>query len=752
LKFFARSPLFVGEQRAQIACLTQNGFHFCIYEAFRARFLLRVFFRYDGTGKIRFFTPQTEIERPPMKQKAEQNPIIATETMAIQPQPTEPTKPGNGHIGMAQINTTPGDLQGNALKIIRYLSQAEAMGLDLVIFPELALMGYPPRDVIGRYPALVTENLKWLNALAQRTGKTFALVGFVEPRLPLDNQPRIGKPYFNAAAVLGEGRIQAVIRKSLLPEYGEFEDVRQFESAPLPGAYPPETRIFSTSLANTPSEQSDDASVSFDNGIITIHGVRYGISICEDLWTDPDFFENPLYAHDPIATLTAQRPDVLINLSASPTRARKERMKHNLCAHIARKYKTPLVYVNQVGSVDEVSFDGQSRAYTAQGQLLARGKAFEEQLFTVNFAQNQGDINPIPPELEASQTVPKTFDADDESDLGRIYAVLCQGIRDYFAKTGFRRALLGVSGGLDSSVAVVLLADALGSENVLALSMPSELTPQENRDDASTLTSNLGVELIEIPIAAATQTFTDGLDSVRSHLTAHWGDADPRSNATDNIQAISRATLLRQIGNEFRAFPIATCDKSELYLGYATVNGDMSGALAPLGDVPKTRVRALAHWLNKHRRLPDGNAAPAVIPEHIIRKPSGADLKRDTVTGQLVTAEEELMPYAFADEIIWRLETLQQSETDMQTAVFQYEQQVSISSQQKAAWLKAFFERMSRAVFKWFVAPPILLVEGNGSLAKSDYHHPIVAGRIAWKGHTSEDITHILDNAQKTIV
>lgn len=691
-----------------------------------------------------------------MTQKAEHNPIAATETIALESQQIPSGRLGKGTIGIAQINTTPGDLQGNALKIIRYLSQAEAMGLDLIVFPELALMGYPPRDVIGRYPALVTENLKWLDALAQRTRHTFAIVGFVEPRLPIEGQPRIGKPYFNAAAVLGEGRIQAVIRKSLLPEYGEFEDVRQFESAPCPGTYPPESQLLSAHSnnlsKNTSAKQDNGSSVAFDNGIITIHGVRYGISICEDLWTDPDFFENPLYENDPIATLAAQRPDVLINLSASPTRARKERMKHNLCAHIARKYQTPLIYVNQVGSVDEVSFDGQSRAYTAQGQLLARGKAFEEHLFTVNFALNQGEITPIPPELEASQAVPKAFDADDESDLGRIYAVLCQGIRDYFAKTGFRRALLGVSGGLDSSVAVVLLADALGPKNVLALSMPSELTPQENRDDANTLAANLGVELLEIPITAATQAFTDGLDSVRGQLTSHWSNADPRSNATDNVQAISRATLLRQIGNEFRAFPIATCDKSELYLGYATVNGDMSGALAPLGDVPKTRVRALAHWLNRHRRLPDGHYAPPVIPERIIFKPSGADLKRDAVTGKLVTAEEELMPYAFADEVIWRLETLQQSQGDMQTAVFQYEERNPISSQQKAEWLKAFFERMSRAVFKWFVAPPILLVEGNGSLAKSDYHHPIVAGRIAWKGHTPEAIDQVLNDAQKFIV
>lgn len=648
---------------------------------------------------------------------------------------------GQGNMGLGQINTTPGDLQGNARKIMAYIATAERLGLDLIAFPELALMGYPPRDVIGRHPFLVRENLKWLKAIARRTGQTYALVGFVEPRIPADGQKRIGKAYFNALAVLGEGKIQAIVRKCLLPTYQEFEDYRQFEASPASGAQSPDTLTcaawgFSANEAPPVGE------------LVEIHGHRYGISICEDMWSDADFFENPLYAIDPVAELAARCPDALINLSASPTRSRKEQMKHNLCSHLAAKYQAPFVYVNQVGAVDEVSFDGASRVYNAAGQLVARGKAFEEQLLIVNPLQGKGSVYPLPVGLEQTLNAHKTFNAYDTADLGRTYQCLLQGIRDYFRKTGFEKAVIGLSGGLDSSVVVVLLADALGPGNVLAVSMPSAITPQSNRTDAQMIADNLGIQLVEIPIASITEAFGAGITQVRGTVEAHWGKTDPRSNALDNVQAISRATILRQLGNEFRAFPVATSDKSEFYLGYATVNGDMSGALAPIGDLPKTKVRALARWLNENR--PDTVKTPKnVLPESVIAKPSGADLKVDPATGKLVTAEEELMPYEFADEIIWRIEALRQGLDDMLPTRFQYEETHAVSHEQKAEWLHKFFERMSRSVFKWFVAPPILIVEGNGSIAKSDYHHPIVANRIQWSGHADMEMDLFLTTIQE---
>lgn len=662
---------------------------------------------------------------------------------------------GQGFAALAQINTTPGDLEGNARKIMQALTAAEALKLDWVAFPELALMGYSPRDILVRYPFLVQENLRWLESIARQTGDTYALVGFVEPRststfTPSSAHKRIGRSYFNSVAVLGEGRIQAIVRKSLLATYNEFDEVRQFESG------------VQEQLDTADWIQGDPPPVA-EHGIVTIHGRRYGLSICEDLWNDSDFFNTPLYHYDPIALLAHQKPDALLNLSASPTRSHKEQIKHQLCAHVARKYEVPLVYVNQVGTVDEVSFDGVSRAYDAQGQLFARGKAFQEQLMVLNPFTAEGWIEPLPLGLEPSssaQPSPTWFDVDDASDLGRTYESLCQGIRDYFQKNGFQRAVIGVSGGLDSSVTLVLLVEALGAENVLAVSMPSELTPDDNRTDAFLLANHLGVSCVEIPIGEMTGCIVRGVASVYNAVVARWGEQDARSNATDNVQAITRATLLRQLGNEFRAFPVATSDKSEFYLGYATVNGDMSGALAPLGDLPKTKVRALARWINRERasilksvvsHSPKATGEP-IIPERILEKPSGADLKTDPTTGALITAEQDLMPYEFADEVIWRLEALHQSLPDMQNTPFQYEARHPLSPEQKTAWLNKFFDRMAKAVFKWFIAPPILIVEGSGSIAKTDYHHPIVANRICWQGHSEAQRQDTLNQATASIV
>lgn len=648
---------------------------------------------------------------------------------------------GQGHLGIAQINTTPGDLQGNAQKILRYLQAGEALGLDLMVFPELALMGYPPRDLLGRHPFLAHENLKWLHALARRTGQTYALVGFVEPRIPGDDQQRVGKAYYNTVAILGEGRLHALVRKCILPSYHEFEDERQFQPSPASGAHHPQT----LSQADWGMRHAVP-----DGNPYMIHGHNYGISICEDLWNDPQVFENPLYLKNPIAELAATRPHALINVSASPSRAHKARIRQNLCAHIAQRTGIPLIYANQVGSVDEVSFDGQSRVYDARGQIVAQGAAFEEQLLVSNPFRPVGSASPAvdlpsgtedgPPIISAHPP----FDPADPTELERTYHCLIQGIRDYFGKTGFQRAVLGLSGGLDSSVAVVLLADALGPEQVLGISMPSRLTPEACRVEARQLADGLGIGLVEIPIDSAVHAVEHELTQVRPHIQALWGAGDPHSNARDNIQAISRATWLRQVGNAFSALPVATSDKSELYLGYATVNGDMSGALAILGDVTKSKVRALAHWMNQNR--PAHVKTPRqVIPETIITKPSGADLKQDEHTGALVTAEQELMPYAFADEVIWRLEALQQSHAHMLDTPFVYEQHHPLAPEQKRLWLDKFFHRMSRAVFKWFIAPPILIVDGHGGIAKTDYHHPIVASRIRWAGHHPDEIQRVLD-------
>ena len=647
---------------------------------------------------------------------------------------------GQGLCGVAQINTSPGDLEGNARRIMRAMAMAESIGMDWLITPELSLMGYPPRDIIGRHPFLVRENERWLAALAQKSGKTRVTVGYVEDRHFWDNPGRIGRPYFNSVAILAEGQLQARIRKLFLPEYNEFEDQRQFQPAPYLGFSP-------------------------ENPCIQLHGKRYAFSICEDLWNDPDFFEHPLYTRegssqhprDLIREWRQAGAQALINLSASPSRLRKAEMKHALLSHTAKKAELPLLYVNQVGSVDEVSFDGGSSLYHADGSLVVKARTFEEQFWIADLfgvlpetgqkssvsipVSNNTLVSSFAVSNSATSTSHKAFDAFDDDDLPRLYALLKQGIRDYFEKSSFKRAVLGLSGGLDSSVTVVLLADALGAENVLGVSMPSSLTPDDSRDDAEWIAKTLGIHFIEIPITDVTDSFQSALE--KPNWTA-WGSVDAVSNAAENIQAISRATVLRQLGNRYRAFPVATSDKSELYMGYATVNGDMSGALAPLGDVTKSKVRQLAVWLNTHRVDSQGNTLPPCLPEAVMQKPSGADLKRDPITGKLVTAESELMPYAFADEIIWRLENFKQSQAEMLKESFQYETSHSLSAEQKAAWIAHFFKKMTTAVFKWFVVPPILISDGKGSIAKTDYHHPIVASRIAWMGHSDDAMNAVL--------
>ena len=624
------------------------------------------------------------------------------------------------HILLAQMNPSPGDLKGNMAQIAHWMTLGSTLGVGWVVFPELALMGYPIRDVITRHRFLVDENVAWLKILAKQTkleSPTLALVGFVEPR-PAQST---GKPFYNAAAIIGQGTIQGIVRKSLLPTYNEFEDVRTFEPSPMPGVYPAEA--LGCDAGTTPPSPTFQA-----------HGREVGIVICEDGWNVPGFFAHHRYHQNPLDAMMTAKPDLLINLSASPSRARKPQLRRALLAHTAKHYQVPVVYVNQVGAVDECSFDGGSTVFNDQGECIAEAELFSPTALLINPAWS-------PPSQETktvdSLEPPKTFNLDESSpmaqaELKRTYQSVCQGIRDYFAKTGFKRAVLGLSGGLDSSVTAVLLAHSLGADNVLGVSMPSTITPVINQSDAKQLATNLGIHFIEQPIAEMLTSMEPIRQSYQQALHTTWEKTNPHSAAGENLQAMTRATLLRVIGNDFDALPIATSDKSELYLGYATVNGDMSGALAPLGDIPKTKVFALGRWLNHEFQ-------EEWIPSGILQRPPSADLSVDPATGQSISAESTLMPYAFADEVIWRLEVRNQSYEQMLVESFQYETTAPITTEQKQAWLQKFFRRMAAAVFKWWLIPPIIIVSGNGSITKTDYHHPITASRIDWCGLTDEE-------------
>ncbi len=614
-----------------------------------------------------------------------------------------------GFIGMAQINPIAGNIEYNAKKIAKYIKYSCKIGLDMVVFPELALMGYPIEDTIDRHPIIVEENIKWLKGLAKITVGTTALVGFVEPR----KQDAEGKKYFNSVAILKNGKIAGIVRKSLLPNYSEFNDYRYIEPSPVVGVQPTET------LGVFDKDNIKENSKIFE---------KYGISICEDCWNNKEFFEKNLYDKDPIDELAQENPEIFINCSASPTRAKKEQLKHNMLSFIAKKYKTPIVYVNQVGAIDNSSFDGSSRVFDADGKLLARAKSFEEQFLIVNPKEKIGKIYPLTKGLDKSLNEQKVFTLEYESDLERTYKTIVQGIRDYFKKCGFKRAVLGLSGGLDSTVCAVLLADAIGKENVFGVSMPSHITSKESKSDAQQLAHNLGINFTEATIRPMIDTTTECLNELFKTVENKWDGRYKTSFTPDNIQARSRAMFLWGISNEFAScIPIATSDKSELYMGYATINGDMSGGFAPIADVPKTKLFAFARWMNENRE--EKNA----IPEAIILKKPGAELAIDPKTGKPLIAEDALMPYEFLDEIIWRVENKNEGYHDLLETKFVYEKHNTVSKEQKIEWLDKFFRRMSTALYKWSILPPSVIVESR-SINKYDYRQPITSSRINYKG------------------
>ena len=615
-----------------------------------------------------------------------------------------------GSIGIAQINPIAGDIEYNAKKVLKYINLAQNIGLDLVVFPELTLMGYPIEDTIDRYPIIVEDNIKWLKEIAKITTKTCAIIGFVEPREDIN----VGKKYYNSLAVIQNGAIKSIVRKSLLPTYCEFNDYRYFEPSPVVGCQSADT------LCNF-----DESKIENCPKTIIINGIKYGISICEDCWNNKEFFnDNILYSKDPIQELSEEEPDIFINCSASPTRAKKEQLKYSMLSFISKKYKTPLVYVNQVGAIDNNSFDGSSKVFDSDGKLIARAKSFEEQFLIVNPIKNIGEIYPLTNGPEKTLAEVKEYTLEYEPDLERTYKTILQGIRDYFNKTGFKKAVIGLSGGLDSSVCTVLLADALGKDNVLGISMPSVITSSESKNDAQNLAQNLGINFLEAPIKNVVDNIDKTLKEIFKKVETKWNNRFEDSFTMDNIQARSRAIFLWGISNEFsKTLPIATSDKSELYMGYATINGDMSGGFAPIADVPKTN-----------------RAQKNTIPQSVINKKPGAELAINSETGEPLTAEDALMPYEFLDEIIWRIENKKENYYDMLNTKFLYEKHKNLPKEQKIEWLDKFYRRMSNALYKWSIMPPSIIVDSR-SINKYDYKQPITSSKINYKGISEKEIS-----------
>ncbi len=502
-------------------------------------------------------------------------------------------------IALAQLNPIIGDLEGNAAQILRLANQAHAHQAHLLLTPELSLCGYPPRDLLLN-PGLITAMSEQLAQLATALPSGLAvLVGLASSNSQLDG----GKPLFNSTALLLNGQIQQLFHKRLLPTYDVFDENRYF--------------------------QSGESSNYFQ-----FQGYKIGVTICEDLWNDPDFWGRRQYLVNPIAELAAQQVDLIVNLSASPYTVGKQPVREAMLQHLAQRYHHPILYVNQVGANDDLIFDGGSMGFDRQGQLIARSPSFVEDLALVEF--DQGDLQPA--------KIARLIQNPDEE----IWQALVLGVRDYVSKCKFSKVLLGLSGGIDSALVAAIAAAALGPEQVLGVLMPSTYSSDHSITDAIALGHNLGIKTIQLPI----EELMNGFDRTLAPLftDTEFGIAE------ENIQSRIRGNLLMAIANKFGHLLLSTGNKSEMAVGYCTLYGDMNGGLAVIADVPKTRVYSLCRWLNQ---------AQEVIPKNIIDKPPSAELKPGQVD------QDSLPPYEVLDDLLDKIICEHRSTAELITLGFE---------------------------------------------------------------------------------
>lgn len=499
-------------------------------------------------------------------------------------------------IAIAQINPTIGDLTGNAHQILTAAEIAVNQGVRLLLTPELSLCGYPPRDLLLDL-SFVEAIATTLQQLARDLPPQLAvLVGCVER-----NQRSLtsgGKPLFNSIAWLEQGRIKQVFHKRLLPTYDVFDEHRYFE----------------------PGLQANS---------FTLDNVHIGVTICEDLWNDEEFWGKRSYAVNPIADLAQIGVDLIVNLSASPYSVEKWQLREAMLRHAAVRYRTPILYGNQVAANDDLIFDGCSVGFNRVGEMVCRARAFETDLVVVEFDEQQRDF-----QLSLVAPMPE---ADEE-----IWNALVLGVRDYARKCGFDKVVIGLSGGVDSSLVAAIATSALGQNNVLGVLMPSPYSSDHSIQDALELAKSLGIQTHTLPIGKLMQ----GYDLTLAELFADttFGLAE------ENIQSRIRGNLLMAIANKFGYLLLSTGNKSEMAVGYCTLYGDMNGGLAVIADVPKTLVYSLCHWLNtRAQEVSVHNSSLSIIPEHILTKPPSAELK----PGQM--DQDSLPPYDILDDILQRL-------------------------------------------------------------------------------------------------
>ena len=459
-------------------------------------------------------------------------------------------------IGVLQLNATIGDYAANRNQLAAAYGRACASGAELVVAPELFLCGYPPRDLLLR-PDFIAACLTALADVAKQIGAVPLCVGYVDR-----NAARPGRPLANSAAVLQDGKIVWRQDKSLLPTYDVFDEDRYFEPAKS-------TRPFE------------------------FKGRKLALTICEDIWNDEDFWPERLYRRDPVKELIAQGADLILNLSASPWHAGKEKTRLAMLQRVARDEKVPLVQVNLVGANDELIFDGNSVALNRAGEPVATGKPFAEDLFVVEM---DGDV----PSLKVQWPAPEE----------QLFRALALGIRDYVHKCGFKSVVIGLSGGIDSALTAVLAVEALGPDKVLGVSMPARYSSSGSLTDAEQLAKNLGIRYEVLPIEAV-------FKAVEGQLANLFAGTRP-NEAEENIQSRLRGVTLMALSNKFGSLVLTTGNKSEMAVGYCTLYGDMCGALAVIADVFKTDIYKIARWVNRDK---------VVIPTDSISKPPSAELR-----------------------------------------------------------------------------------------------------------------------------
>lgn len=533
-------------------------------------------------------------------------------------------------IAIAQLNPTIGDIAGNGDKILHVSQQVATENVSLLLTPELSLCGYPPKDLLLNLSFVQAMELKLEELAQQLPPQLTVLIGAVT----INNQAHIKgeKPLHNSMVLINKHQIKQVFHKRLLPTYDVFDEQRYFEAG---------------NQAN----------------YFTLNNLKFGVTICEDLWNDEQFWGKRHYGINPLEEVAKFNPHFIINLSASPYSLNKQKLRESMLNHAVNRYHLPLIYTNQVGGNDDLIFDGNSVVFDQNNKLICRANSFQEDLVIFEYLENSKNL--------LTSTINKLPETKEEE----IWSALVLGVQDYAKKCGFTKAILGLSGGIDSSLVATIAAEALGKDNVLGVLMPSPYSSEHSLKDAQELVKNLGIKSKILPIKEVMKAYDQLLEPLFANT--EFGVAE------ENLQSRIRGNLLMALANKFGYLLLSTGNKSEMAVGYCTLYGDMNGGLAVISDIPKTLVFSLCRWLNRDQEI---------IPHNVIIKPPSAELKPDQLD------QDSLPPYDILDDILEKFINQHQSASQI------------IESGHDSTTVYKVIKLISRAEFKRKQAPPGLKI------------------------------------------